>query len=227
MHNPQPALGLGLLTIALLSGCSGGTTSSSTTPAGPAGTETFDNFEAASLGAPSADWDAHNGAWTITQNATAPNGAHVLQGSGGANARSTLLSEKAKDWGNFNANIKFNILSGDAPNGGGLAFHFDDSGNYIIIRWSPAEIGWHLFVVNGETSTKKESATVVQTASHPGMNQWVALHVNVEGNHVQAFDGATKVIDYTLEANDPHEGRAGPFVRGNSVVQFDAFEIDP
>lgn len=195
---------------------------------GATGKETYENFDALAVGKAPAGWTASAGSsWVVQANATAPSKGNVVHGSG-TGARNWLLADGAGTFGNMDAKVQFNIQSTDQPGGAGFVFHYVDATHYYLIRYSPTEVGWHLFLANGGDPDKKGDATLTTTTLGPLLGQWTQLTVSIEGTHIEAKQGDTKVIDYTeQDASAPTVGTVGLFTRGNTVALFDNFEVDP
>ncbi|MEA3143587.1 MAG: hypothetical protein QOG31_911 [Thermoplasmata archaeon] len=215
---PLPALAAVLALSA--AGCIGDSASTATqAPTGPVD-EAFDAL--APDGKPSG-WTVHKGSWGAASNATDAAHPLVLRGAGVAEpGLSSIVPPQS--FTDFEATVAFKMLSGQHPQGAGLVLQFKDDDNYQIIRYSTTENGWHLFTVTAGNREKQGSASVAGE-THPEQNQWVNLRVVSSGGHVQAFDGATKVIDYTLPATASHSGGVGPFVRGDTVAVFDDLKV--
>ena len=230
------AIPLLLVASLLASGCGGpsaSTSSSTTRPAQPAGALQEETFDAIAPGGLPAGWAPDVGTWTVVANASAPSGAHVLQGAG-AKGRNSLLAPGA--YLDFEATVTFVMVSGEHPQGAGLSFRYAQDGSYRIIRYSTSEQGWHYFIARGADAEKVHAGSVAQNESHPVFHEWVTLRVRAEGRHVHAWhvqdaaDGGAPrevlVIDLT-ETEDPKEGQVGPFVRGDTVALFDDFRVEP
>ncbi|HEX2065309.1 MAG TPA: hypothetical protein VHI93_00715 [Candidatus Thermoplasmatota archaeon] len=191
----------------------------------PLATSAAEGFDTIAPGSTPAGWTVHLGAWGVVENVTDPAHLLVLRGAGQADpGLSSIVAPVAV--GDFNATVAFKMLSGEHPQGAGLVFGFQDDENYQIVRYSLSENGWHLFTVLDGNRQKRSDASVTG-GTLPQANEWVFLRVESRAGHVQAFDGPTKVIDYTLPAEAVRVGGVGPFVRGNTVAVFDDFRVEP
>lgn len=154
-----------------------------------------------------AGYTKHGGNWTTL--ASFDGHASVVCGTT-ASAVVSLVQD-AGSFTDFEAAVSFNMLAGDS--GAGLVTHYKDEQNFNIIRYSIREQGWHLFTMVAGNRQKQDAASVTPPTTNPELDQWVTLTVRSEGGHVTAYDGATKVIDYTLKAEASHEGKIGFFLR--------------
>ena len=75
-----------------------------------------------------------------------------------------------------------------------MVFDWLDPQNYVIIRYSTHEHGWHLFTVVDGERVKQENATT-STQTDPGFNAWMSLSVEKEGGQIVAKDGPVTVIN--------------------------------
>lgn len=227
---------LALLLTALLSGCTtttddggdgdGTSTTGGSALTGASSTKTVsEDFDNRTPGEKPQGWTTHLGVWGAAENASDSAHPKVLLGSGQADpGLSSIVAPEG--YTDFEARVSFKMMSGEHPQGAGLVFHVFDDDNYQIIRYSITENGWHLFTVIDGNREKQSSASVTGE-THPGNNEWVDFRVESKGGHVTAFDGDTKVIDYTLPNDAAQYGGAGPFVRGNTIAVFDDFFVEP
>lgn len=219
----------------LLSGCTSPPTGNATSSASPltttssslaAGRETMENFDGWTNGSLGSGWVASGGTWGGAANASAPGHARVVEGSG-VDEVNNLVANVGGSFSDFEANVSFDMVSGDHPQGAGMSFHYQDANNYQIIRYSLSEQGWHLFTMHQGNRDKKPEGTVPGNTTSPQFHTWVFLRVVSKGGHVTAFDGDVKVIDYMLPAEVVHAGAVALFVRGNTVAAFDDFHVRP
>ncbi|MFA5943351.1 MAG: hypothetical protein WC876_02675 [Candidatus Thermoplasmatota archaeon] len=210
-----------------LSGCASGSdgTSSSTSPtSGPDPCPTVDATSGYG------NWVGHGGLWGSVDSMEGHDDVVCGKATG---AVQSLVSPDGT-FSDLEVRVSFNMLAGDfgldeseldsADAGAGLVIHFTDEENFIIIRYSPREQGWHLFTVIDGNREKQRDASVEPPTTNPEYHQWVKLRVFSVQGHVTAYDGTTKVIDYELPAEASHQGAVGYFLRDNGMVSlFDDF----
>lgn len=203
------------------------TTPSTTQPQTPNGQRITESFDALDAGAVPAGWEKELGTWGAAENRTDTAHPKTMRGAGQADpGLSSLVAKPAGTFGDFEAEVSFQMLSGEHPQGAGMVFHWVDEENYQIIRYSISESGWHLFTMN-DGNRNKESAATAAGGTSPAFGDWVNFRVVSENGHITAFDGATKVIDYVLQDADAKVGYVGLFTRGDTVTLFDNFEVEP
>jgi beta-xylosidase len=170
-------------------------------------------------------WTVHRGSWAKL--ASAEGHADVVCGAA-SEALSSLVHEQG-EFTDFEAEVSFNMQEGDS--GAGLVIHYEDDQNYNIVRYSPREQGWHIFTVIAGNRQKRDAGSITPPTTNPELDQWVALRVESRDGRVEAWDGSTKVIDYTLADGASHEGRIGYFLRDAGMValfdDFQAFALGP
>jgi hypothetical protein len=164
-------------------------------------------------------WIAHNGNWSINNS--------KLEGEGnGSVGFSSLVDHGAGEFGGFEMKVEFTMFSGDHPQGAGVVTNWKDDKNYQIIRYSISESSWNLFTLVDGNRNKQSAATIANTTA-PDFGTTVTLRVEQEGSVIRAFDGTTKVLEYTLASADSKSGFVGVFCRGDTVADFDNFTVAP
>jgi hypothetical protein len=210
-----------LMVCFLLAGCAaadedddggaGATTSTTTPPSDPCPTVT----ESTTVPA----WTKHGGQWG---DILAQEGHTGVVCGKATSALDFLVNDLLGPFSDVEVNVSFNMLQGDS--GAGIVLHFADDGDYNIVRYSPREQGWHLFTLVDGNRQKQDAASVTPPTTNPDLRQWVTLKVRSEAGHVTAFDGSTKVIDFTLPEEASHNGRVGFFLRDDGMAAlFDDF----
>jgi hypothetical protein len=224
----RPLLAVSFLLLTALAGCSDGDgDAGEPTPTGDDGGEPTDacpQVDEGSVVTPG--WVEHGGNW-----GTAPTmEGHVAPVCGEATAALSHLVNHAMSYDAVLANVSFNMLQDEVGggSGAGLVINWKGVDDYVIVRYSPREQGWHLFTMTGGERTKQDDASVTPPTTNPDYHQWVQLSVRHEDGHVTAFDGTTKVIDYMLPADASHSGYVGFFLRDEGMAAlFDDFVATP
>lgn len=137
---------------------------------------------------------------------------------------SILLSSGT--FSSVNASVAFNLLQDDVGggSGAGLVINWKGDGDYVIVRYSPREQGWHLFTMTGGERVKRDEASVTPPTTNPEYHTWVNLTVVHKDGHVEAWDNGTKVIDYVLPEGASRSGQVGYFLRDEGMAAlFDDF----
>ncbi len=217
----------------LVAGCGGKTETGSSSPTWaappPPGAAFTENFDSLAVGAAPSNWTNTGATWRVIANSTAPSTPNVIQGTGSpTKGRTSLLLDPAGSFGDFEAQVRFQIVSGEHPQGAGLSFRFKDPEHYTLIRFSTSEQGWHIFVADGGEADKQNSASLPVEAELPVLGEWIELRIEARGSHIQAWWNGTLVIDYTETSESvPHSGTLGLFLRGESVALFDDLVVKP
>lgn len=165
------------------------------------------------------NWAAHGGAWgTFVQ--PVPGRPQGIRGAGSADPGLSLLVDHSTPASStIDASVDFALVSGEHPDGAGLAFHWSGE-SYNIVRYSPSEGGWHLFTVMDGERTKANATSPTTVPAGPGWCAWTTLRVLAEGAEVQVFQDGQAVLEATLPDGASTSGEAGLFVRGASVALF-------
>lgn len=211
-----------LLAMTMLAGCSadgpgGGDSDSSTTTA--VATDHCPTVNDTTL---VPGWTKHGGNWGPVVNME----DHVDAVCGEADAALAHLVSPAGTFESVVANVSFNMLGDDlgGGSGAGLVINWKDEDNYVIVRYSVREQGWHLFTMTGGERVKRDEASVTPPTTNPEYHQWVDLSVRHKDGHVEAWDNETKVIDYMLPEGSSRSGQVGYFLRDAGMAAlFDDF----
>lgn len=208
-----------------LAGCSGGEgdeTDPTPTPTPTPTAEPTDFCPTVTSSTLVPGWTKQGGDWGPAVNMQ----GEVESVCGEATQPLSILLSPAGSFGAVVANVSFAMLGDDigGGSGAGLVINYKDADNYVIVRYSPREQGWHLFTMTGGEREKRDEASVTPPTTNPEYREWVNLTVRHEAGHVTAFDGTTKVIDYMLPAGSSLSGQVGYFLRDTGMAAlFDDF----
>jgi hypothetical protein len=183
-----------------------------------------ENFDAIAEGTVPTGWQTFGGAWAAKRNATDTIHPKVMRAAGADPPGLSSLVSNAGDLTSFETFVSFKMVNGDA--GAGVVVHWKDEKNHQILRYSIRENSWHVFTMVDGNRVKQEEGTVAGASTHPALGQWVRMRVTSTSGHLVAYDGTTKVLEYTLKPEAETTGRVGLFVRGTAVVEFDDFEVE-
>jgi hypothetical protein len=170
---------------------------------------------------------ATDGTWTVRADPDAPEGGNVMHGQGDADPGfSALLFPAAGEPADVTVEVSFSIGCVEHPHGVGVVLHMADGGQaYQIVRYSASESSWDLFTVRAGERTKQDGARVGE-GTDPEPGSWVRLRVTSQEGRIQAYDGATLVLDHALGTDDATTGQVGLFLRGVSDARFDDVAIN-
>lgn len=168
-------------------------------------------------------WAAHGGTWaTFVQAETRhPQGIRGA-GAAGEPGLSLLVDHGTPASPSFDASVNFALVSGEHPDGAGLAFHWTGD-SYNIVRYSPSEGGWHLFTVIDGERTKVNATANPASMPGPAWCQWTGLRVVAEGANVEVWQDGVSVLRASLPDGASTSGQGGLFLRGDTVALFDGY----
>jgi hypothetical protein len=178
---------------------------------------TFDTNKA---GAPPAGWTGTNTGkgnpkWLVVADATAPSKPNVFKQSGEGTYPLAL-----KDDSNLRdgfVEVKFNAVSGEKDQAGGVVWRAKDADNYYIARANALEENVRIYhFVNGKRTQFKGDDLPVPA------NQWHTLRVNFTGNRFTVVFNGKELFsaeDDTLK----DAGKVGLWTKADSVTLFDDF----
>lgn len=167
-------------------------------------------------------WVAHGGAWAAFVQVD-PGHPEGIRGAGDAGdpGLSLLVDHAMGSLSAIEVQASFALVSGTHPDGAGLVFHWTGP-SYNIVRYSPSELGWHLFTVieGNRTKVEPEPIDVVRAVD---ACEWVTLRIVADGPDVKAYQGEHLILQATLPAEASQAGRSGLFLRGDTVALFDGY----
>jgi hypothetical protein len=192
------------------------------TPATPTTTRVSVNFDNATAGALPTGWTALAGAWKVEANATAPSAPNVLRQSQTDLPFPLVVDSQAGILGDVKVSARFNVLSGEKAQAGGVAFRVADKDNYYAARANGNEGNFALFHTIGGKREK-----LMEAESPTGTHTWLSITAEAKGKDITVWSGATKLFTYTeTAANAPAAGMVGLWTKDDSVTLFDDFSAE-
>lgn len=217
------------IVLVLAAGCLGSPAPTTSTTAHDPGDAFTEGFDTMAVGAQPAGWTNTGATWRVAVDPSAYSPPNVMEGTGSpTKGRTSLLNTPAGAYGDFSATVRFQLLSGEHPQGAGLSFRWADEEHYTLIRYSNSEQGWHIFVADGGEVDKKSAGTLGIAGDLPQFGAWIDLRVLAHGDRIEAWWGDMKVIDYTeTSPTVARSGQVGLFLRGATVALFDDLAVEP
>jgi hypothetical protein len=170
-------------------------------------------------GAAPAGWTAVSGAWKVEANATALSAPNVVRQSETDKAFPVLTLDSAKGLADVDVGVKFNVLSGEKAQAGGVVFRFVDGGNYYTARANGNEGNFALFRLIGGNRVK-----LMEAEAPTGTSTWLQVRVEARGSAINVYNATTKLFTWTeTEADAPKAGGVGIWTKDDSVTLFDDF----
>lgn len=178
------------------------------------------NFDTAAAGEVPPGWTATQtgkgeSKWTVEKDDTAPSKPNVLRQSGEA-AYPVCLLDAASLKDGF-VEVKFEAVSGQEDQAGGVVWRAKDADNYYIARANALEGNIRIYhFVNGKR-TQFKSANLPVAA-----NQWHTLRVSFSGNRSTVLFNGKELFS---AEDDTHKdaGKVGVWTKADSVTLFDDF----
>jgi hypothetical protein len=153
--------------------------------------------------------------WAVETDPTAPSAPNVLKQSGAGTfpwcvKKGTALTDGVVE-------VKFNPISGNEDQAGGLVWRWKDSDNYYVARANALENNVSLYCTqNGRRNTIKYVDAPV------AKNQWHTLRVEFIGKRILvALDGKRYIELDDERISGP--GAVGVWTKADSVTAFDDF----
>jgi hypothetical protein len=185
--------------------------------AGP--TETV-NFDTADVGKPPSGWTATQtgtglARWSVVQDPSAPSRPNVLKQSGQATYPICVKDDTSLKDGFVE--VKFNAISGQDDQAGGVVWRAKDVNNYYVARANALEDNVAVYyTINGRRTEKKRASLKVAAS------QWHTLRVDFQAHHFTVtLDGHT-ALDWDDETFKD-AGKVGVWTKADSVTMFDDF----
>jgi hypothetical protein len=163
------------------------------------------------------------GKWVVVQDPTAPSGDHVLAqlDRDDTDYRFPVAVADAPVLKDLRLEVRCKPVSGKTDEACGLVFRFRDPENYYVARANALENNVNLYhVVKGQRRQIKGWSGKVTR------NEWHALAIEANGDHLQIFWEGTPIID-VRDATFPDAGKVGVWTKADSVTHFDALTATP
>ncbi|MFT3768599.1 MAG: hypothetical protein QM820_24395 [Minicystis sp.] len=204
-----------------------GTASAAATAAaaGPTRTWSFDKDKAdgAPAGFDLVSTGGKAGKWLVKAESVAPTAPNVLAQLDTDKAEGRVTAAIAGDSAAKDARVavRCKLVSGKVDQSCGVVVRYKDEKNYYLARVNGLEKDVNLYVVKDGKRTSLggwKGATIGEA--------WHEIRVDAKGDHLELYWDGTRVF----EANDksfPDAGRAGVWVRADSVTYFDELAVTP
>jgi hypothetical protein len=192
----------------------------------PASVSTW-TFEDAAVGKVPDGWSSSKtgvgpgSVWRVVEDATAPNGPHVLAqtSSDGPSALFNLCVLNELRCTDVEVSVSFKATQGKIDQGGGPVWRYQDADNYYIARMNPLEDNFRVYKVMAGKRTQLASADVSAPA---GM--WHAIRIVHKGEHIQCYLNGKLYLD-VQDATFTGEGKIGLWTKADAVTYFDQLRI--
>jgi hypothetical protein len=166
------------------------------------------------------------GIWQVVMDKTAKGGKALAQLSTNQAANRFLVAiYKPTAFANGEITVRCKPISGRVDQACGLIIRAADPRNYYIARSNVLESNVRFYRVRNGQRQQLATAENVKIAS----GQWHTLALRAEGDrYTVSFNGKPlhTTADTTTPEPRPVEGRAGLWVKSDSVTQFDQIEIN-
>ena len=124
-----------------------------------------------------------------------------------------------KDFSEGEISVRFNPLSGNSDQSGGIVFNRKENGDYLVIRANALESNFNLY---SYTSGHRVQITGVDDApARSGL--WHEIKIIVKGPSLKGYLDGALLLEYTLA--QPVSGGLGIWSRGDSVTLFKEFKV--
>ena len=160
------------------------------------------------------------GNWLVKELSDAPSGKHVVEqtDTNATDARYPVLIADQGEYADLDLSVRAKSLSGKIDQGMGLVFRFRDSKSYYIVRANALEDNFRLYrMVNGRRLQLADAKVKVAP------NQWHALRVVAQGDHIRCFFDGKQLIDATDKTYTA--GKIGLWTKADSVIAFDDLSV--
>lgn len=163
------------------------------------------------------------GDWAIQEAPDAPSGTRVLAQRNGdkTDYRFPMAIAGGPLSRDLQLSVKCKLISGKIDQAAGIVFRYRDQNNYIVARANALEGDIRLFkVIDG---TRKPFA---RWRGPVTAGVWHDLRVRVRRHRFTVYWDGRQVLESHDKAY-PRAGKAGLWTKGDSIVYFDDFEVEP
>ncbi len=161
--------------------------------------------------------------WKIVADPTAPSKPNAVAVTENTNDPSTfsLLVANQPVVADVDTTVKVNVTGGSDGNSAGLAWRYQDPGNYYVAAWNKAENT--LDVRRVKDGKRKRIGTGVAEGD-TGAGPWREIRVEMRGERITAYlDGKKLISERDFTFADP--GKVGFWVGGDTTASFDDLTV--
>ncbi len=159
------------------------------------------------------------GEWKVVADETAPSKPNVLAQlakNSGSTFNVTLIS--GTDYKDVDLSVKMKAIAGKEDQGGGLVWRAKDAKNYYVARYNPLEDNYRLYKVEKGRRSQLKGARIKHG------QDWHALRVVMQGDHIQCYYGGQKYLE-TNDSTFPDAGKIGLWTKSDAQSHFDDLTV--
>jgi len=116
--------------------------------------------------------------------------------------------------------VAFKAVAGDADQGGGFVWRYQDNNNYYICRMNPLEDNYRCYKVVAGKRIQLETKEGLKVP----VNTWHTLKVKMAGDHVECYLDGEKQLD-GKDATFKGAGKVGLWSKADAQSHFDDFKV--
>lgn len=131
------------------------------------------------------------------------------------------VAKDVEDFREGEISLRFKPTAGKVDQAAGILFDLKPNGDYLVLRANALENNLVLFQFK---QGKRSSVKWIKDTPTP-TRQWHNLRLFVKGRQVEGWLNGKLYLQTTLE--EAVRGKVGVWSKGDSVVYFDAFAVNP
>ena len=160
------------------------------------------------------------GAWSVVEDATAPEGMALAQTSDqGPNPLFCLCIADGTSFRDLDLTVSFKAVAGKLDQGGGPVWRYQDANNYYIARLNPLENNYRVYKV---VSGKRKQLASADVKSPAG--EWHTLRVVHTHDQIRCYLGDRLYLDI----KDDHfrdAGKVGLWTKADAQTRFAGLRV--
>ena len=161
--------------------------------------------------------------WQVMADATAPSKSGYVLAQTAASPTAmfnlcVLQDTSAKD---VEVTVHFKAIKGDADQGGGIVWRYQDAGNYYVARFNPLEDNYRLYkVVDGKRIQIAGKEKIKVPAG-----EWHTLKIKHVGTKIECYLDGKMIFDGTDDAI-AQAGKIGLWTKADAYTYFDNLVVE-
>jgi hypothetical protein len=189
---------------------------------------TLMKFSKDDLGKVPAGWKAAQtgkgmSVWKVVADETAPskNGVALAQTTADPKATFNLCVAEDTNFKDVEVSVAFKAMKGEADQGGGIVWRYQDANNYYIARMNPLEDNFRVYkVVDGKRHKEFQNAEVKFPTG-----EWHVLKITMKGDQIECSLDGKKYLE-VKDDTFTKAGKVGLWTKADAQTYFDQFTVD-
>jgi hypothetical protein len=160
--------------------------------------------------------------WMVVADETAPSkkGLVLAQTAKSPNALFNLCVVKDSNFRDVEVRVAFKAIQGDADQGGGIVWRYQDANNYYVARMNPLEDNYRVYKVVAGKRTQLDTKEKLRVP----VGEWHVLKIRQNGDLIECFLDNQKHLS-VRDTTFTKAGQVGLWTKADAQTYFDGLEV--